>query len=54
MLKLSSGEQVFFLKVPVRAYNFIANKITRNINIIFADKKYYFVILSYYIFDFIC
>ena len=40
-------------QISVRAYNFITNKITRSLNIIFADKKYDGFILSHYIFDFI-
>ena len=36
------------------AYNFIINKITRSLNIIFVDKKYDVIILSYYIFNFTC
>ena len=44
----------FHLRISVRAYNFITNKITRSLNIIFADKKYDVVILSYNISYFTC
>ena len=34
-------------KISVQTYNFITNKVTRNLNIIFADKKHDVVVLSY-------
>ena len=33
----------------IRTMNFITNKITRSLNIIFVDKKFDVIILSYYI-----
>ena len=35
-------------------HDFITNKITRSLNIIYVVKKYDVIILSYYIFDFTC
>ena len=42
------------LKISVWAYNFIINRITRSLNIIFVDIKYHVIILPYCIFDFTC
>ena len=30
----------------------LTNKITRSLNIAFVDRKYYTIVLSYYVFDF--
>ena len=38
--------------ISLWAYNFITNKITRSLSIIFVDKKYDFIIFYYHIFDF--
>ena len=35
------------LSISVWAYNFLINRITRSLNIIFVDKKYDVIILSY-------
>ena len=35
-------------------HDFITNKITRSLNIIYVVKKYDVIILSYYIFEFTC
>ena len=37
--------------ISIWPYSFLKNKITRSLNIIFVDKKYDVIILSYYIFD---
>ena len=55
MIDQKTIDTIYILKILVWAFNFITNKITSGLNIIFFfDKKYDVIILSYYIFDFTC
>ena len=55
MIDQKTIDTIYILKILVWAFNFITNKITSGLNIIFFfDKKYDVIIISYYIFDFTC